>query len=145
MIWTNMRSNPCLFSFIAAHHRLIAVIIFEGITGLPLTQWKWGMSHSRSGVYLIPRGSHDIGRIIFRYLISSNNSRSSINRLPRVIPPPPPNSPLSPFSLLFISSLSSWSGIWSSKTDQWRFKLWKSIKGPNLEHLKSSCSVYLLW
>ena len=46
------------------------------------------MSHSRSGVYLIPRGSHNICRIIFRYRISSNNSRPSINRLPRIIPPP---------------------------------------------------------
>ena len=32
MIWTNMRSTPSLFSFIAAHHLLIAVLIFEGIT-----------------------------------------------------------------------------------------------------------------
>ena len=31
------------------------------------------------------RGSHNICRIIFRYRISSNNSRPSINRLPRII------------------------------------------------------------
>ena len=92
-----------------------------------------------------------------RYCISSNNNRPSINRLPRIIPPPfdgnieksPPSnnclpSPLSPFSLSFIPSLSSWSGFWSSDTDQWWFKLWKLIMEPNLEHFKNPYSVYLM-
>ena len=35
--------------------------------------------------------------------------------------------------------------MWSSKTDQWWFKLWKLIKDLNLEHLKSPCSIYLMW
>ena len=35
--------------------------------------------------------------------------------------------------------------MWSSKTDQWWFKLWKLIKDLKLEHLKSPCSVYLMW
>ena len=59
------------------------------------------------------------------YRISSNNSRTpSINRLPQII------APLSTSSVSqFIPSLSSWSGIWSSKTDQWRFKLiWNTLK-----------------
>ena len=62
-----------------------------------------------------------------------------------IIAPPPPT--LSPSSLSFIRSvsLSSWSGIWSSKMDQWWFKLWKLIKEQNLEHLKSPCSVYFIW
>ena len=89
------------------------------------------------------------------YRISSNNSRPSINRpslmeifeimtsLQQLPPPPPPT--LSPSSLSFIPSLSSWREILSSKTNQWWFKLWKLIKEPNLEHLKSPCSVYLMW
>ena len=126
----------CLLSFIAAHHRLIAVLIFGGIT-TPINIMEVRNESLPLGGNLFPRGNHNICRNIFRYRIFSNNSRPSNNRSP-----PPP---LSPSSLLFIPSLSSWSGIWSSKTDQWRFKLWKSIKEPNLEHLKNSCSVYLMW
>ena len=63
------------------------------------------------------------------------------NHLPWIIAPPPS---FSPFSLSFITSLSSWSGIWSSTTDQRRFKLWKLIKEPNLENLKCPFSVYLI-
>ena len=44
--------------------------------------------------------------------------------VPRLIASPPL---LSPSSLPLILSLSSWSAMWSSKTDQW-FKLWKLIK-----------------
>ena len=67
------------------------------------------------------------------YRISSNNSRPSINRPPLtemliIIAPTPP---LSPSSLPFISSLSRWSAIRFSKTDQGRFKLWKLIKELN--------------
>ena len=121
----------CLFSCIAAHHSLIVVLIFGGISTTPINIMELRNESLPLGGNLIPRGSHNIWRIIFRYSISSNDSRSSINRIPRIIAPP-----LSPSSLLFISSLSSWSGIWSSKTDQWRFKLWKLIKEPNLIQLK---------
>ena len=65
----------------------------------------------------------------------------SINRLPRL-----PH--LLPSSVFFTLSLSSWSGVWSSKADQWQFKLWrrgywhwKLIKEPNLKHFKSLRSV----
>ena len=53
-----------------------------------------------------------------------SNSLPSIYRLPWIIASPPP---LSPSSLPFISSLSSWNAMRFSKTDQWRFKLWKLI------------------
>ena len=59
------------------------------------------------------------------YRISSNNSRPSINRLPGIIP-----TPLLSSSFPFITSLSSWTARWSSKTDQRRFKLWKLINIP---------------
>ena len=62
------------------------------------------------------------------YRISSNNSHPSINRLRQINAPPPP---LSQSSLPFIPSLSSWSTMRSSKTDRWRFKLWKLIKELN--------------
>ena len=74
----------------------------------------------------------------------SNNSRTpSINCLPRIIAPPP-SRPLSPSSVSqFIPSLSSWSGIWSSKTDQWRFKLiWNTLKA----HVQFWCdNFYIYW
>ena len=70
------------------------------------------------------------------------------NRLPRIISHSDPSRHLFFF---FIPSLSRWSGVWSSKTDQWGFKLWrlgywhrKLIKEPNLEHLESLRSVYLI-
>ena len=85
---------------------------------------------------------------LYSYLISSNNSLPSINRLPRIITPlwrkylknnrlPRIIAPLpllSPSSLPFIPSLSGWSAMRFSKTDQWRFQLWKLIKELNLEH-----------
>ena len=61
------------------------------------------------------------------------------NRLPRIITHPHLPS-LS--SRPFIPSLSSSSAVWSSITDQWRFKIW--IKELNLEHWKSPCSVCLM-
>ena len=63
------------------------------------------------------------------FLFSSNNSRPSINRLPPIIAPP---TPLAPSSLSFISSLSRWSAMRFSKSDQWRFGLWKLIEELNL-------------
>ena len=96
-------------------------------------------------------------RVFLECRISSNNSHPSIKSPPSnncsplmeifkiIAPSPHPPSPISPSSLFFIPSLSSWSRIWSSKTDQWRCKLWKLIKESNLEHLKSPCSVYLMW
>ena len=82
------------------------------------------------------------------YRISLNNSHPSINCPPLMdifeiiaLPPPPPTThPLTIFSF-FYSLLE----IWSTKTNQWWFKLWKLIKEPNLEHLKSLCSVHLMW
>jgi len=80
---------------------------------------------------------------MINYPISLNNSRPSINHLPQIIAPlwwkyywnnhlpwvsaPPPPPTLSPSSFSFIPSLSRWRGIWSSKTYQWWFKLWKFI------------------
>ena len=85
---------------------------------------------------------------LYSYLISSNNSLPSINRLPRIITPLwrkylknnrlprifAPLPVLSPSSLPLIPSLSGWSAMRFSKTDQWRFQLWKLIKELNLEH-----------
>ena len=75
----------CLFSFIAAHHRLIVVLIFGGISTTPINIMELRNESLPLGGNLIPRGNHNICRIIFRYHISSNNSRPSINRLPRII------------------------------------------------------------
>ena len=75
----------CLFSFIAAHHRLIVVLIFGGISTTPINIMELRNESLPLGGNLIPRGNHNICRIIFRYRISSNNSRPSINRLPRII------------------------------------------------------------
>ena len=52
---------------------------------------------------------------------------------------------LSSLPFILSRSLSSWSAMWFSKTDQWRFNQWKLIKELNLEHLKRPCSVYLMW
>ena len=82
----------CLFSFIAAHHRLIVVLIFGGIT-TPVNIMAVRNESLPLRGNLIPRGSHNIWRIILRYGISSNNSRSSNNRLPRTIAPHPPTHP----------------------------------------------------
>ena len=81
--------------------------------------------------------------LFLAYRISSNNSLPSNNQPPlmeifKIIASPPP---LLSSSLSFIPSVE-W---WSSKTDQCRFKLSKLIKQPNLEHLKSPFSVYLMW
>ena len=82
----------CLLSFIAAHHRLIEVLIFGGIT-TPINIMEVRNESLPLGGNLFPRGNHNICRIIFRYRISSNNSRPSNNRSPPT--------PLSPSSLLF--------------------------------------------
>ena len=75
----------CLLSFIAAHHRLIAVLIFGGIT-TPINIMEVRNESLPLGGNLFPRGNHNICRNIFRYRISSNNSRPSNNRSP---PPTP--------------------------------------------------------
>ena len=91
------------------------------------------------------------------YRISSNNSQRKHpfllalrrrGRFAKLPPsnnrPPPPSPPLSPSSVSqFIPSLSSWSGIWSSKTDQWRFKLiWNTLKA----HVQFWCdNFYIYW
>ena len=74
-----------------------------------------------------------------------------INRLSRIITPLP-RLPSSLSFIIHVTSLLSWSGFWSSKTDQWRFKLWRwgywhcnLTRETNLEHLKSPCLVYLMW
>ena len=75
----------CLLSFIAAHHRLIVVLIFGGIT-TPINIMEVRNESLPLGGNLFPRGNHNICRNIFRYRISSNNSRPSNNRSP---PPHP--------------------------------------------------------
>ena len=71
------------------------------------------------------------GLIIMRLFEVGANSRLGAysskygNRLPRIIAPPP--LPLLPSSLSFIPSLPSQSGVWSSKTNQWQFKLTPKI------------------
>ena len=54
--------------------------------------------------------------------------------------------------IIHVNSLLSWSGFWSSKTDQWRFKLLmlrilalKFNQGNKFGDLKSPYLVYLMW
>ena len=105
-------------------------------------------------------------------------SDKNFNRLPQIItypncPPPSLDGNISnnhlpwtitpnPLTIFFffgklkidnLDNKHSWSGVWCSKTDQWRFKLWcrgywhwNLIKELNLEHLKlSPWSIYLMW
>ena len=77
----------------------------------------------------------------YKYRVSSNNSRP-FNRLPWIIAPlcrkclklpppsnnPPPHHPSRlPARVTHSGKLGGWSqeGVWSSTTDQWRFKLWR--------------------
>ena len=80
---------------------------------------------------------------LYKYRISSNNSRPLINRLPWIIPPLDRNiwnnclfPAIWPSCLSVILSLSSWSGVRSNKTDQWRRGYWHNLQineGKNLE------------
>ena len=95
------------------------------------------------------------------YRISSNNSCPSINRLPQIIAPlwwkylkylnlpstidPPPHPPSHHLVFLLSPPCQVEGKFYPSKLHQWWFKLWKLIKEPNMEHLKSPCSVYLMW
>ena len=85
------------------------------------------------------------------YRISSNNSRPSINRLPRIIALlwrkylkwlyPSNNRPL-PVPLAIFSS---WSRQVEVQCDPAKLISDELIKEINLQHLKSPCSVYLMW
>ena len=84
------------------------------------------------------------------YRISSNNSRPSINRLPRIVAslwwqylklsPPSDNHP-SPAPFAIFSSFYPF----CVKLKIVVVKLWKLIKELNLEHLKSPCSWLFFW
>ena len=93
-----------------------------------------------------------------RYRISSNNSRPSINRLPRIVASlwckylklsPPSNNHPSPAPFAIFSSFYPFCvKLKRNEIHQnwpWRFKLWKLIKELNLEHLKSPCSWLFFW
>ena len=95
-----------------------------------------------------------VGDAHVRYRISSNNSRPSINRLPRIVASlwwkylklsPPSNNHPSPAPFAIFSSFYPFCvKLKRNEIHQnwpWRFKLWKLIKELNLEHLKSPCSL----
>ena len=74
---------------------------------------------------------------LYKYHISSNNSHPLINRLPWIIAAlrqkylnclPQIIAPSQPSSLLLFLLSPPYQvevGVWSSKTDQWRFKFWR--------------------
>ena len=127
---------------VPSNHLLLNLLIYLFLFFSPLSICVRILTVSHSWVTGSTTGDLLLSDIVLKYRISPNNSRPSINRLPQIIAPSPT---FSPSSLPFIPSLSGWSAMRFSKTDQRRFKLWKLIKELNSEHSKSSCSVYLTW
>ena len=82
----------CLFSFIAAHHHLIAVLIFEGIT-TPINIMEVRNESLPLRGNLIPKGNNNICRIS----LSSGTVFPRIRAVPQIIPP----TPLAIFSFVY--------------------------------------------
>ena len=73
----------------------------------------------------------------------TNNSRCSINRLPRIISPPTPIGYAQRIPIVL--NLEDEAKVERFKLWCWGHWHWKLIKETNWEHLKCQCSVYFMW